>query len=215
MVNVSPAALAETTVMAASAVAAPPASRTVIRSRSQKAMPATLEPLEHPDESLRPLDGQVGLAGNLRRGLNRGDGDADGVIQLAILAQGSQGGEGVNVGAVIAAVERGIYRTRRDQSSYRDALVDRDVRPDLQHLAPSVGNETLPLGLAGDVVGEGLRGSLVVGAAPMQGDDRPFVLRPDPHSLQLGAVEVRHEVRGVGLVTIEGRVRFHLVLARE
>ena len=38
MVRVSPAALAEITVIAARAVAAPAASRTVIRSRSQKAM---------------------------------------------------------------------------------------------------------------------------------------------------------------------------------
>ena len=85
--------------------------------------------------------------------------------------------------------------------------------PDLEHLAPVVGDEALPLGLAGDLVGEGLGGALVLGASPVQADDRSLVLGPDPDALQLGAVEPFDEPGRVALVPIERGVGTDLVVA--
>src|SRR5439155_83394 len=83
-----------------------------------------------------------------------------------------------------AAVEGGVHRARWEQSRHRDSLVDRHIGPDLQHLATVMGNEPLPLRLAGDLVRQRLRRALVGRAPPMERDDRALVLDPDPGALE-------------------------------
>ena len=90
--------------------------------------------------------------------------------ELAVLSESPQRRECVEVRAVVPAVEGRVDRSgggvcgRRiclDQSGHGDALVDRDVGPDLEHLAPPMRDESLPLRFARDLLGQRLGGSLV------------------------------------------------------
>ena len=64
-----------------------------------------------------PSTVQVGLLGQLRRPLGGEDADADRGLQLALLAQLAQAAEGVEVGAVVAGVDR--RRRRRPRPAAR------------------------------------------------------------------------------------------------
>ena len=121
------------TVTVARTVAAPAASSTVIRSRSQNAIGATLfgQGFEHGHEPLGPGDGQVRGPGDLGRGFVGCHGDADRGLELAVLSESPQRRECVEVRAVVPAVEGRVDRSgggvcgRRiclDQSGHGDAL---------------------------------------------------------------------------------------------
>ena len=58
--------------------------------------------------------------------------------ELALLDERVQPVEGVDVGAVVADVERGGEVAPAEQAAHAAALVDRDRRADLEHLAPPV-----------------------------------------------------------------------------
>ena len=63
--------------------------------------------------------------------------------------------EGVEVGHVVARVQRGPHRPAGEQLAHRAALADRHGRPDLQHLPAPVRPQPLRLGLLGDARARG------------------------------------------------------------
>ena len=102
-----------------------------------------------------------------------------------------------------------------DQRRDRDALVDRDVGPDLQHLAPAVRDQALPVRVGLDLARQRLGLALVLRSAPVQGDDRALVLDADPGALQVTLVEPGDEGAGVLVVPVQRGVRVRLAVARQ
>src|SRR3954452_20279961 len=140
----------------AHAVAAPANRSTAVRRKSPKRT-------EHLDEALGAVDYQVGVA-NLRRAL--GGGNTDRHIH---------DGECIDIGDVVAGVERGAGTGAPDQLLDCLALVHRNAGPYLQDLAAPVRDEALTFGFPRDLVE--LRRQ-IAHPAPVIGDDRPLVLHP-------------------------------------
>ena len=153
--------------------------------------------------------------GDLRGRLIRADRHAGGRVQVPVLAEGPQRREGVGVRAVVAGIEGRADRLRGDHRRDRDPLVDRDVRPDLQHLAATVGDQLLPLRVGRDLARQRLGLPLSLGPAPVQRDDRALVLDPDAGPLQLGAAQARDEIGRVALVAVQGGIGLRLRVARQ
>ena len=127
----------------------------------------------------------------LRRRLRRDDADADRRLQLALLAQLAQAAEGVEVGAVVAGVDGGARAVAGEQRGDRGVLAAAADRPQLQHLAaPARFEPGLPAATAISWARASAR-PLVLGAAPVQGLDRPLVLEPQPGPVELSGVERR------------------------
>ena len=125
-----------------------------------------------------PVDGPVRFLGELRRRLRRGDADAEGRLELAVVAELAQAAEGVEVGAVVAAVERDRDPVGREQRRDRGVLAAAPGRTQLEDLASPARLETGPPGLGGELVRPRLGGALVLDRAPVQRLDRALVLDP-------------------------------------
>ena len=134
---------------------------------------------------------RVGLLLERRRRLVRAHADAQRIAQPAALLQLGQAAERVEVGDVVADVDRRGEVGVVQQADDPGALVDPHRRPDLEHLATPVGDEPGLLGRFGDVLDRGQRAVLVGHAAPVQGGDRLLVLQPHPQPPQLLAERAR------------------------
>ena len=87
--------------------------------------------------------------------------------------------ERVDVGGVVADVQRsvdvGVLEERRDPG----ALVDPYRRANLEYLASPMGLQSGVACLLSDLIDRGVGGVVVGRAAPVERDDRPLVLEPD------------------------------------
>ena len=169
------------TVTAPSAVASAPVRKTVIRSRSVKGKVPALagQRLAGPPASPRA------------RRRSRSDSSASSggpsaettPTQTACSSRPSsrqlaQAAEGVEVGAVVAGVDRGAHVALGDQRGHRGVLAAAAVGAQLEHLAAPARFEAGATGVGRDLAGAQLGGLLVLGAAPVQRLDRPLVLDP-------------------------------------
>ena len=127
-----------------------------------------------------PVDGDVGLLGDLRRPLGGEDADPDRGDQLARLAQLAEPAEGVDVGAVVARVDDPVEAVAGEQRGDRGVLAAAADRPQLQHLAPPARVEPGPAGVDRDLPRRRLGRAPRRGAAPVERLDRPLVLEPQP-----------------------------------
>ena len=115
--------------------------------------------------------------------------------------------EGVEVGHVVARVQRDAHRRPLEQLPDGPVLADRHRRPDLEHLAPPVGPQPLRHRLGGDPLHQGASGVLVGCPAPVEGHDRALVLDPHAQRAQLRGVALARE--RLDLRQEAGEVRHH------
>src|SRR3954447_26641386 len=166
-------------VTAASVVAAPALRYTVVLSRSVKRIwpgPLGGERLEQAPHAGSAVDQHVGLGGDVARGLVVADAHADRLVEAPRGDQVAQRAEGVEVGAVVADVQRDPHGEIGEQALDALALVHLDGRADLEDLVPAVGDDALRLGGGGAIAHRSLGGLLVGRAAPVEGGDRLLVL---------------------------------------
>src|SRR4029077_2293740 len=175
--------------MAASAVAAPALSSTVVlRKSTKRKTPPLQQGLQQRPYAGRTVDGQVGLARQLGRYFVRADGDANGVRERARGDHLAQPAEGVEVGRVIPDIQGRLHDPAPEQRGDREALVEQHRGADLEHLAPPVHRQAFCLRAPGDLA-HGLLGErLVGGPAPVKGGDRVLVLAAHADALVLGRV---------------------------
>src|ERR1700733_9845720 len=197
------------TVTAASRVAQPALTRTVVRRKSAKRTPPSLsDPLLRPrprasvgrqrreqlDHAVRSIDHEVGLGGDLGRSLIGANSDPDGAGDTALIGQPHKCMERVEVGDVVADVERDVDVRVGQESLDPGTLVDPDRRPDLEHLAPPVGPQTGRLRSRRDRVDRRACGLLVGSATPVEGDDRALVLQAHAKAAQIRRVGLASEL---------------------
>ena len=111
--------------------------------------------------------------------------DPHGGPEAIALDELGEAAERVEVGGVVADVERDGEVAVAQQVDDPGALVDPHRRPDLEHLAAPVGGEARPLGGRRDVLDRRLRLLLVGHAAPVQRRDRLLVLQPHAQLAQI------------------------------
>src|SRR5579875_1642499 len=181
------------TVTSASALAAPALSITVVRRKSTKRtlLQQRLEQFAH---AAGARDREVGLLGETGRGFVGGDRHAQRAGELAGVHERAQAAERIQVGAVVAYVQRRGQIRAAQQRGDPESLAERHRRAYLEHLAPPVHGEALLLRLACELAHRLLGEALVGGAAPVEGRDRGLVLAAHAHALQLGGVYARGEL---------------------
>src|SRR6266487_3384363 len=140
------------------------ASSTAPDARAARASPS-LKPAEQLDELGRALDHDVRGLAELRRPFGRRDRDAHRNVEPVEPA------EGVEVGRVIARIERPPQLALLEQRPHGRSLVGGNRRPHLEHLAPELSLEPERGRAIGDAT-EHLECSLLVRGAPVVEDDR-------------------------------------------
>ena len=182
--------------MTPSVVAAPALSITVDRRKSTKRKAVRRRSVSSMARTpAGAVDEQVGASrASSRRRLVGADADAERGRERALVAQRAQRGERVQVGEVVADVERRVdVRLAGEQAPDAAALVERDRRADLEHLAAPVRPEALRPPPARSIsITACLGGRLVRRAAPVERRDDLLVLLADAQAPQL----VGHRARG-------------------
>ena len=194
--------------MTASAVAAPPLSRTVIRSRS------TNRTRRAPAASAESSCGR--RAGRRRAGRPAPRAPAASRpsarrrtthSRSALLDQRAQRGERVEVGRVVADVGGGVERGLLDQAAHAAALVELHRRAHLEDLAAPVDDEAgRPRPARGDLADGGLGAPPRPARRASGSADHVLVLGPDPQAAQLVAprpvgelADARRPLRDLGV----------------
>jgi hypothetical protein len=90
---------------------------------------------QHVDQRLGAVDDEVGCGAELQRSLRGGDRDSHGTIKAVKAAKR------IEIGGVVAGVERATQPTLVEQCPHRGALVCLHRRSDLEHLAAEAGVE--------------------------------------------------------------------------
>ena len=106
--------------------------------------------------------------------------------------------KGVEIGAVVPNVQRRAGVGSAPQRRDAEALVERDRRAHLEHLASPVNGEALVLRARGDLRDGRGSGLLVGRAAPMESRDRVLVLTAHAQPLALGRQRARREIAHAG-----------------
>src|SRR5206468_2993870 len=112
---------------------------------------------------------------------------ADDRVEVARIAQALECRERVEIGRVVAGVQRAARTTRKRLDG--PSLVERDGRPDLEDLASPMRRKPDALRLGGDLVDTDASCAFVRRAAPVVRDDRPLVLHANaqrPHLARVG-----------------------------
>src|SRR5579884_1292816 len=206
----SPLSAAPATVTAASALAAAALIRTVVRRKSEKRTLLRDQGREQVADAVGPLDGDVSLLHDLRGPLLGGHADANGGLKPAVARHLHQAAERVEIGGVVADIERDVDVRVLEQRRDPGALVDLHGWAHLEHLAAPVSAQPGVLGAGGDRIDGGTRSLLIGRAAPVEGDDRALVLDPHATAAQVGGVGLAAELvdapRPVLEVGIEDRL---------
>ena len=142
--RVASSAPAASTVTAASAVAAPALSRTVVLRKSTNRTCLLQQRLEQPAHAAGAVDRQVGLAPPAPAGASSElTATQSAVLQRAAATSARSPRKASRSVRVVADVQRGGDRRRAQQRGDAEALVERDRRAHLEHLAPPVDRQAL------------------------------------------------------------------------
>ena len=134
------------------------------------------EPRQQGQELGRRVDDDVGRLHELARGLVRRDGDPNPELEVVECA------EGVDVGRVVAGVERSTQARVSEQLRDRGPLVGVHGRAELEHLAPETRHEAGCTGALGDTLEVLERLVFVLGLAVVERDRQALVLDGPVHA---------------------------------
>src|SRR5271155_1018921 len=123
------------TVTAASAVAAPALSRTVVLRKSTKRTCLLQQRLQQAAYAAGPIEDEIGLRRQLRGSFVGADRHTDRGSQDPFPDERAQPAEGIQVGAVVADIQRSGDVLTMQERGDTEALVELDGGTHLQHLA--------------------------------------------------------------------------------
>src|SRR5277367_22732 len=170
---------AASTVTAPSAVAAPALSRTVVLRKSTKRTGQLQQRLEQTAHTAGAVEQEVGLRRQLRGSFVGADRRADRGGQGSFCDERAQSAERIQVGGVVADIQRGGHRRGGWALKKRgdaETLVQGDGWTHLQHLASPVDRQALLERTPRDLSDRGGGGRFVRRATPVECGDRVLVL---------------------------------------
>jgi Sulfite exporter TauE/SafE len=135
-------------------------------------LPYPLQPSEKRSKRRRALDDETRFRREARWRLLRVDRNAHEVLEPGV----GQSGEGVEIGRVVARVERHVRPRASEESAYRGSLVRLERWTNLEHLAAPAGNEPGGARALGYALERDPRLRLVLGLAVVVGEGQSLVL---------------------------------------